>query len=67
MSEVKVKFTAKQIGNYKKYERVRISGRWNMYDPKARAATGMNKDEYTFVMKNFQALRDAANAEGEVK
>lgn len=54
------KFTEKQIKNWKAYERVRKGGRWNMFSPQAQAATGLSKDEYLFVMKNFGALEDAA-------
>ncbi len=52
-------FTDKQLKDFKAYERVRAGGRYNMFDPKATAATHLNKDEYLFVMKNYSELKDA--------
>ena len=63
---MRVVFTPKQINDWKRYEKVRLGGRWNMWFPQARAATGLTQDEYLFVMQNFEALRDAA-AIGEAK
>ena len=54
--------TPEQIEDWKRYEKVRQAGRWNMFDPSARFATGLSKDEYMYVMKNFSELR--ALAEG---
>lgn len=53
-------FTAAQIADWKAYERVRKGGRYNMYDPRARAATKLSGDRHAFVMKNFSALRARA-------
>ena len=55
-------FTAEQIQHYRAYERVRLGGRYNMFDPKARKATKLDKDEFFFVMRNFSALREASQA-----
>lgn len=51
------KFTDQQIADYRSYESVRASGMFNMFDPRAQVMAGLSKDEYTFVMKNFTALR----------
>lgn len=51
-------FTKEQIANYKAYERVRASCRYNMYDPRARQAASLTKEEYSFVMQNFEALQE---------
>ena len=53
-------FTEQQINDWHAYERVRKGGRWNMFMPQARAATGLSRDDYLFVMRNFVELRDAA-------
>jgi len=50
-------FTAKQLKDFKAYRKVQMGGRWNMFDPQARAATGLTKDEYSFVMKNYGELK----------
>ena len=52
-------FTEKQLKQYAAYERVRQSGGYNMFDPRARQETGLTKEDYAFVMDNFTALRDA--------
>ena len=54
------KFTPQQIAHWKAFERVRKSGKYNMFDPKARAATGLERDDFLFVMKNFEALAKLA-------
>lgn len=51
------KFTKKQFGNWIRYELVRLSGKWNMYDPNARRETGLTNKEYSFVMKNYSELK----------
>ena len=38
------------------YEMVRKSGKWNMYDPRAKYATRLSNEEYMFVMKNYSEL-----------
>ncbi len=55
-----MEFTNQQLQNFKKYVRVQMSGRYNMFDSRARAATGMDKDEYIFVMENYDALKKAS-------
>lgn len=55
-----MEFTNQQLQNFKKYVRVQMGGRYNMFDPRARAATGMDKDEYIFVMENYSALKEAS-------
>lgn len=52
-------FTPEQIDDWRRYERVRQGGRYNMYDPRARGATGLDGDEYRFVMKNYSELKAA--------
>ena len=51
-------FTTEQLKNFRKYEKVRQSGCWNMFDPQARQKTGLTKEDYLFVMKNYSELRD---------
>lgn len=53
-------FTPEQITHWKRYEKVRRSGRWNMFDPRARQATGLSDEEYSFVLENFSELKEAA-------
>ena len=50
-------FTPEQIKNYVAYEKVRSSNRYNMLDPRAQAMTGLNRDAFLFVLKNFEGLQ----------
>jgi hypothetical protein len=57
------KWTEQQILNWAAYEAVRKSGAINMFDVRTGCAlSGLTKDEYTFCMKNYGALMDAAAA-----
>lgn len=53
-----MKFTKKQLENFKKYEKVRSGGKYNMFDKKAIIATGLTKEEYLFVMNNYMELKN---------
>jgi len=55
-----MEFTNQQLKNFAKYVRVQLSGRYNMFDPRARAAAGMSEDEYIFVMENYDKLKEAS-------
>lgn len=52
-------FTARQQKNWKAYERVRESGKYNMFSPRARRATGLSAEDYSFTMKYFSELQAA--------
>lgn len=54
------KFTEQQIKNWKAFEKVRQSGKYNMFG--ARHVVGLSMEDYSFVMHNFEALK--AQAEG---
>lgn len=56
-------FTPSQIVDYHCYEKVRAKGKYNMFDPRARAASGLSREEYTFVMQHYSELREAADKE----
>lgn len=54
---VKQVFTDDQMQDYAAYERVRSEGNYNMLSNQAREDSGLNKDKYMFVLKNYGALR----------
>ena len=56
-----MKFTNEQIKRWKAYEKVRASGRYNMFDPRARRAAMLSEEEFTFVIKNYSGLKAAAS------
>ena len=41
---------------FKAYEKVRVRGRWNMWDGRAQSATGLDTEEYFAVLRNYDAL-----------
>ena len=43
---------------FKKYVQVQKSGLWNMFDPQALKATGLDKDTYFSVMDNYKKLSE---------
>lgn len=55
-------FTNQQMADWRAYERVRKSGAFNMYDPRARRATGLSGERYSFVMNNYSELKEAVQA-----
>lgn len=55
-------FTKSQIDDWKAYERVRKGGRYNMFDPRAKTAAGLSREEYMFCLKNYTELKESALA-----
>jgi hypothetical protein len=41
---------------------IRSSGVYNMFSAQARLASGLTKDEYTFIMENYSELKEASEA-----
>ena len=58
-----MKYTEKQIENWKRFEEVRQEGKYNMFIPNARLLTGLDDDEYSFCMKNYSELKDLIGKE----
>ena len=44
--------------DFEDYERVRAGGRWNMFDPNAQRATGLNRETYLAVMWHYMVLME---------
>lgn len=57
-------FTTQQLYDFNAYVRVQESGRYNMLEPAALRATGLDKASYMFVLKNYSDLLDASNTKG---
>ena len=56
-------FTEPQIDDWRRYERVRKSGRYNMFSPEARRDTKLDAERYAFVMKNYSAMKAQADSD----
>jgi hypothetical protein len=50
-------FTFQQLNDWERYEKVRTGGKWNMFSPQARAATGLDGERYAFCMTNYSTLK----------
>ena len=61
-----IEFTFEHLANWAAFEEVRDSGLYNMLDPRALASTGLSREDYAFVMKNYSELKaaDAADRAG---
>jgi len=44
--------------DFRSYERVRVLGFFNMFDPRAESASGLDKDTYLGVLSNYEALME---------
>lgn len=43
--------------DFDRYEDVRLGGRWNMFASQAIRATGLGKEKYLAVLRNYSALK----------
>lgn len=57
-----MQFTKEQLEHFRKYERVRSSGRYNMWDSRAVIATGLTQEQYVYVMGAYDQLREQVEA-----
>lgn len=51
-------YTAREVKNWYRFERVRSEGAYNMFDPRARESTGMTSHDYFFVMDNYSEIKE---------
>ncbi len=56
-----MKFTPKQLRDWRAFEKVRASGRFNMLTPQAQTATRLTSKEFLFVLDNYERLEVEAN------
>ena len=52
------RFSDRDIVDWRSYERVRLTGRFNMFDPHAREMTGMTKERYIFILEQYSNIQD---------
>jgi hypothetical protein len=53
-------YTDQQIQNWKRFEKVRQSGKFNMFSSDARAKAELFKDDHLFIIKNYDGLKKQA-------
>jgi hypothetical protein len=54
------KHTKIQVDNWKLFEEQRLEGSYNMFDPRARECTGLDREEYMYCLKNYDSLKEQA-------
>jgi hypothetical protein len=55
-------FTEREIKNFRRYEKVRSSGLYNMLSPQARIECGLNQDDFINTQQNYTGLKEASEA-----
>lgn len=58
-------FSDRQIQDWRDYVVVQKEGQFNMFDPRARELTGLDRDAYIFVMSHYDRLAAAAKAQDD--
>lgn len=51
------KYSDKDISDWRLYERVRLLGKFNMYDPRAIDMTQLTRERYIFIMEHYNEIR----------
>ena len=57
-------FSPADLKAFRAYVKVQESGHYNMLDPRAAHAAGLNTDQMVFIMSNYNELK-SANREAE--
>ena len=52
---------------FEAYLRVQKSGKYNMFDPQAKAATGLEKDTYLMIIDKYDMLFEKFSTEEELE
>ena len=52
-------FTQEELDNFARYENMRSSGLFSMFDPRARDMSDLTEAEYVFVLQNYTYLKAA--------
>jgi hypothetical protein len=55
-------FTEREIKNFRRYEKVRSSGLYNMLSPQARVKCGLDQTDFINVQQNYTGLKEASEA-----
>ena len=53
-------YTKRQVADWRAYEKVRKGGQWNMWDEDAKRASGLRREDYLFVLRNYSELKELA-------
>lgn len=65
METTEAKFSKTQLNNWWSYEKIRRSGKYNMFDRLAQIVSGLTEEEYFFCIDNYSLLKRAFEAYDE--
>ena len=49
-------FSKEELNDFERYVKVQKSGKYNMFDPRARQQTGLTKERFLFVIENYSNM-----------
>ena len=52
------RFSDRDIVDWRNYERIRLTGKFNMFDPRAREIVGLSKERYIFILEHYSNIQD---------
>jgi hypothetical protein len=52
------RYSDRDIIDWRTYERVRLCGTYNMFDPRAIDMTGLTRERYIFILENYCSIQD---------
>ena len=52
------RYSDRDIVDWRTYERVRLTGHYNMFDPRVREMTGLTRERYIFILENYSGIQD---------
>jgi hypothetical protein len=55
------KYSDRDIVDWRSYERVRLTGKFNMFDPRAIDMTGLTRERYIFIMEHYNQIQNQVN------
>jgi len=65
LPKIKHNFSSEQLDDWRAYEKVRAEGKYNMFDLRAIAKTGLSRERYFFAMQYYRELYQMAKAEDD--
>lgn len=50
-------FSKEELDDFERYIKVQKSGKYNMFNPRARQQTGLTKERFLFVIENYSNMK----------
>lgn len=59
-------FTEKEISNWREYESVRKTGKYNMFSPRAMKETSLSRGDWLFCITHYALLKQQAEQDHQM-